>query len=275
MKTLQWVVRLVSHNFWWKVLALAIAVLIWAVVASEPELSTYTTAHVEYKNLPDGLELSSEPVTQIVLELRGPSGELRGLGDGGQHPAAILDMSNAAPGERTFPIGAANVRLSRGVHIVRAIPSQVRLAFEQRLERSVPVVVRLRGEFHDRLPGGQRYGRAGATGDCGPAEPRGARQFSTHRSGGCFLADDERAVRGERLCRRFVRALPLDAHRDRDGDHDERKRIGDLELRWRNSFLEPMAFAVWPAGTRWIEPRSTPLAWRSAMTRARIRTPRF
>ncbi len=149
MKTLQWVVRLVSHNFWWKVLALAIAVLIWAVVASEPELSTYTTAHVEYKNLPDGLELSSEPVTQIVLELRGPSGELRGLGDGGQHPAAILDMSNAAPGERTFPIGAANVRLSRGVHIVRAIPSQVRLAFEQRLERSVPVVVRLRGEFHD------------------------------------------------------------------------------------------------------------------------------
>jgi hypothetical protein len=140
---------LVSHNFWWKVLALAIAVLIWAVVASEPELSTFATARVEYKNLPEDLELSSEPVMQIMLELSGPSGELRGLGDGGQHPAAILDMSNATPGERTFPIGAANVRLSRGIHIVRAIPSQVRLAFEQRLERSVPVVVRFHGEFHD------------------------------------------------------------------------------------------------------------------------------
>jgi len=149
MKTLQWVAGLVSHNFWWKVLALAIAVLIWAVVASEPELSTFANARLEYKNLPDNLELSSEPVTQITLELRGPSGELRGLGDGGQHPAAILDMSNAAPGEGTFPIGAANVRLSRGVHIVRAIPSQVHLAFEQRLERSVPVKVRLVGEFHD------------------------------------------------------------------------------------------------------------------------------
>jgi YbbR domain-containing protein len=148
MKTLQWVARLVSHNFWWKVLALAIAVLIWAVVASEPELSTFATARLEYKNLPEDLDLSSEPVTQIVLELRGPSGELRGLGDGGQHPAAVLDMSNAAPGERTFPIGAANVRLSRGVHIVRAIPSQVHLVFEQRLERSVPVSVRF-GEFHN------------------------------------------------------------------------------------------------------------------------------
>ncbi|MGB7759765.1 MAG: CdaR family protein [Bryobacteraceae bacterium] len=151
MKTLQWVAGLISHNFWWKVLALALAVLIWALVASEPELSTFASARVEYKDLPDSLELSSEPVTQVLLELRGPSGELRGLGDGGQHPAAILDMSNAAPGERTFPIGAGNVRLSRGVHIVRAIPSQVHLSFEQRMERSVPVVVKLRGEFHDHL----------------------------------------------------------------------------------------------------------------------------
>ncbi|HEY9141319.1 MAG TPA: CdaR family protein [Bryobacteraceae bacterium] len=149
MKTLQWVTRLVSQNFWWKVLSLAIAILIWVVVASEPEVSTFITARLEYKNLAGNLELSSDPVTQIVLELRGPSGELRGLGDGGQHPAAVLDMSNAAPGERTFPIDAANVRLARGVHIVRAIPSQVRLTFEPHMERSVPVVVRFRGEFHD------------------------------------------------------------------------------------------------------------------------------
>jgi hypothetical protein len=150
VKALQWVGRLVSHNFWWKVLALWIAVLIWAVVASEPELSTFATARLEYKNLPEDLELSSEPVTQVLLELRGPSGELRGLGDGGQHPAAVLDMSNAAPGERTFPVGASNVRLTRGVHIVRAIPSQVRLTFERRLERTVPVVARFRGDPHDR-----------------------------------------------------------------------------------------------------------------------------
>jgi len=146
MRALKWVARMISHNFWWKALALAIAILIWVVVASEPELSTFVTSHLEYKNLPDDLELSSDPVTSIVLELRGPSGELRGLGDGGQRPAAILDMSGAAPGERTFTIGPENVRLSRGVHIVRAIPSQVRLAFEWRMERTVPVVVRLRGQ---------------------------------------------------------------------------------------------------------------------------------
>jgi len=149
MKTLQWLAGLISHNFWWKVLSLLVAMMIWAVVASQPELSTFVTARLEYQNLPDNLELSSDPVTSIVLELRGPSGELRGLGDGGQHPAAVLDMSDTAPGEHTFPIGSGSVRLARGVHLVRAIPSEVRLAFEPRLERSVPVVVRLRGEFHD------------------------------------------------------------------------------------------------------------------------------
>ena len=41
------------HNFGWKLLSLGIAVVIWAVVASEPELSTFATAPVEYKNLPE------------------------------------------------------------------------------------------------------------------------------------------------------------------------------------------------------------------------------
>ncbi len=53
---------------------------IWAMVASEPELSTFVSTQVEYKNLPDDLEISSNPVTTVLLELRGPSGELQGLG---------------------------------------------------------------------------------------------------------------------------------------------------------------------------------------------------
>ena len=118
------VVGLFTRNLGWKLLSLAIAVVVWGMVANEPELSTFATVGVEYRNLPENLELSSDPVTQVVLELRGPSGELRGLGDGGQHPAAVIDMTNAVAGDHTFPISAANVRLSRGVHIVRAIPPQ-------------------------------------------------------------------------------------------------------------------------------------------------------
>ena len=136
-------VGLLTRNPGWKLLSLAIAVVVWAVVANEPELSTFTTAAIEYKNLPEDLEIGSEPVSTVKLELRGPSGQLRGEGDGAG-PVVILDMSDVRSGERTFPIGDGNVKLVRGVKLVRAIPSEVRLRFERHSERMVKVVPRFR-----------------------------------------------------------------------------------------------------------------------------------
>jgi len=132
---------LVVHNFWWRVLALALAVTIWALVASEPELSMFATVPLEYRDLPDDLEMTTPPAETVTLELHGPSAELRGLGDS-RSPSVVLDMSQATPGTHTFAIGADNVRLARGVHLIRAIPSQVRFDFDRRLTRAVPVKVR-------------------------------------------------------------------------------------------------------------------------------------
>jgi hypothetical protein len=147
MRALRWI----TDNFLWKLLALAIAVVIWALVATEPELSTFATVRLEFKNLPDDLDIGSEPVTSILLELRGPSGELRtsgveSYGLGAVRPAVILDMSHVQPGERTFAIGSSNVRLPRGVRLVQATPSEVRFLFEHRRERMVLVTPRFRGE---------------------------------------------------------------------------------------------------------------------------------
>jgi YbbR domain-containing protein len=109
-------------------------------------LGTLATVPLEYRNLPDDLEISSEPVSQIVLELRGPSGELRGFGEGGTHPAVVLDMSGMQPGIHTFPIIDRNVKLPRGVRLVRANPSEARFEFDRRLTRSVPVRARIIGQ---------------------------------------------------------------------------------------------------------------------------------
>jgi hypothetical protein len=65
---------------------------------------------------------------------------------GGVRPAVVLDMSGVQAGERTFAIGDGNVRLPRGVRLVRAIPSEVRLDFERRGVREVPVVPRFAGD---------------------------------------------------------------------------------------------------------------------------------
>jgi YbbR domain-containing protein len=138
--------RLIIHNWAWKLLSVLIAVAVWILVASEPELSTFATARIEFKNLTDNLELASTPETTILLELRGPSGELGGLSESGRRPAVILDMAGITPGEHTFAIGPKNVNVPRGVRIVRATPSQVRFDLDRPLTREVPVSVRFSGE---------------------------------------------------------------------------------------------------------------------------------
>jgi len=142
----RFLLSLLTHNFGWKLASLAIAFAIWILVASEPELSTFATARIEFKNLPKNLELSTEPVTSILLELRGPSGELSGLGDGTRRPAVVLDMSGMTPGEHTVAISTANVNIPRAVRIMRATPSEVRFDFDRPLEKTVPVHVRFAGE---------------------------------------------------------------------------------------------------------------------------------
>jgi hypothetical protein len=135
----KWVLRLVSHNFLWKLGALAGAIVIWALVASEPELSTFTNVRLEFRNLPPQIEIGNSPSDTVTLELRGPAGALGRPGE--RRPSVILDMSDVTPGLRTYQIGDGNLALPPGVHLVHAFPSEVRFDFEPRATRNIPVQV--------------------------------------------------------------------------------------------------------------------------------------
>jgi YbbR domain-containing protein len=131
-----------TRNLGWKVLSLAAAVVLWIAVASEPEVSTLVSVRVEYQNLPSGVEVNSDAAESVILEVRGPSGELRGLPETRRLYGVILDMSEVGPGQHTFTITGANVRLPHSVQLVRAVPAQVRLNLEHSDTRRVPVEVR-------------------------------------------------------------------------------------------------------------------------------------
>jgi YbbR domain-containing protein len=131
-----------TNNIGWKLLSLAAAVLLWISVASEPELSTLHSVPVEYKGVPDDLEISSSFVENVTLEMRGPAGRLGDMQD--VRAAAVLDFSSVhVPGVRTFTIDERNVNLARGIQLVRVIPAQLQFRFERRIMREVPVQVRL------------------------------------------------------------------------------------------------------------------------------------
>jgi YbbR domain-containing protein len=139
----------ITRNLVWKIFALAAAFGVWLSVANEPDLATIVSVPVEYNNFPRDLEISSDIVETIQVEARGPSRQIRTLGDSGV--AAIIDFASVtAPGERTFTLTAAQLNLPRGIALIRTIPAQLRFDFEKRAFRTVPVDV----PYSGKLPAG-------------------------------------------------------------------------------------------------------------------------
>jgi diadenylate cyclase len=138
-------IRFLTRNLIWKLFALVVAFGIWLNVASEPELEIIVSVPVEYNNIPKDLEISSTIVESIEVEARGPAGQLRSLND--SHVAEIVDFANVkSPGQRTFTLTSAQLKLPRGIHLIRTIPEQLRFQFEKRITRAVPVKVELSGK---------------------------------------------------------------------------------------------------------------------------------
>ncbi len=143
------ILRLITENFWWKVLSLVVAISIWLNLANEPELATIVSVPVQYENFPKDLEISSDILETIDVEAKGPSNRLRNLTD--SRTAAVINFESILdPGIRTFTLTAQEVKLPRGLQLVRTIPAQLRFTFERRAEKSVPVEVACTG----KLPAG-------------------------------------------------------------------------------------------------------------------------
>ncbi len=146
-------VRKLFHNFLWKLFSLALAIVLWVAFVGRPELDTSVSALVQYQNMPADLEMSSDTLERVYLEVRGAAAGLRSF-----DPTRIAVVINLAsvqrPGEYTFTVERSHIDLPFGLKLVRATPSQLRLRFERRVSLDVPVRIRVSGS----LPSGFRVG---------------------------------------------------------------------------------------------------------------------
>ncbi len=147
-------IRRIFKDWPWKLVSLCAAVIIWVLVASEPEMATVLRVPVQYKDAPLNLEISSDIASTVRLELVGVSGTLKQFSS--VPSPVVLDFSSVrGPGERTFNIDAKTVKLPKGVQLVRAVPAQLRYTFERQEQRFVPVEVQWSG----MLPNGGQIGQ--------------------------------------------------------------------------------------------------------------------
>jgi YbbR domain-containing protein len=138
------VIELLTRNLGWKIFALLVSLMLWFAYARDPEIGAFVSVPVEYRSMPENLEISSDLVGAVSIDLRGPSEKVANFI--GAKSAVVLDFSGIhKPGEQTFQIDERNITLPSGMRLERAIPAQIRLEFERRTQQDVPVEVRFSG----------------------------------------------------------------------------------------------------------------------------------
>jgi hypothetical protein len=127
-----------------KALSVALAVMLWIIVAGEETIERGMRVPLELRQFPAGLELQGEAPLLVDVRVRGGAGTLSRLGAG--DIAAVLDLHGARPGHRLFQLTPDQVRAPFGVQVVQVTPQTVALAFEASASRVVPVVPAVEGD---------------------------------------------------------------------------------------------------------------------------------
>jgi YbbR domain-containing protein len=130
------------RNLGLKILALALASLLWLTVAGEHVGERVMRVPLEFHNIPPDLEIVGDPPTSVDVRVRGSSGVISRLQAG--DVVASLELRGSRPGSRLLHI--EEVRAPYGVEVSQVLPATVSLELEKMASRVVPVVPELDGE---------------------------------------------------------------------------------------------------------------------------------
>lgn len=134
----------IFRNFGLKVLSIALAALLWGLVAGQREAERALRVPLEYRNIPEHLELLGEPASLVDVRVRGSSGVLGELR--AADLVAVLDLRTARSGRRLFHLVPGDIAVPAGVKVLQVTPSTLPLVFEESAQRTVPVVPDLDGD---------------------------------------------------------------------------------------------------------------------------------
>ena len=137
--------RYVLHNLGLKFISLALAVGLWLAVVRDPVAEVAVDVPIEFHNIPQSLEISSENIPRAQIRLRGPEQAIRHLQPSDVY--AEVELGGLRPGQRTCDLTAQQIHQPSGLEVVQVVPNQLHLTFDARLIRQVPVQPRIVGTF--------------------------------------------------------------------------------------------------------------------------------
>lgn len=130
-------VRLFEH-LGLKLLSISLALLLWGLVAGQREAERSLRVPLEYRNIPENLEMIGEPASVVDVRVRGTTGALAMTRS--TDVVAVLDLGAARTGRRLFHLLPGDISVPTGVNVLQVSPSTISLTFEASAARQVPIV---------------------------------------------------------------------------------------------------------------------------------------
>jgi YbbR domain-containing protein len=127
-----------------KIVSVALATLVWVLVAGEQIVERSLRIPLEFVNLPSQLELTGDTPNVVDVRVRGSSGVLGRVAAG--ELVAVIDLRSARAGQRLFHLTASDVRAPFGIDVVQVTPSNISMTFELSASKRVPIVPNVEGE---------------------------------------------------------------------------------------------------------------------------------
>jgi YbbR domain-containing protein len=127
-----------------KILAVALASVLWLTLAGEHVVERSLRVPLEFRNIPEALEIVGNAPESVDVRLRGSSAVLSRVQSG--EIVAVIDLATARAGSRLFHIRADEVRAPYGVDVAHVVPATLALELEKSARRRVPVVPAVEGD---------------------------------------------------------------------------------------------------------------------------------
>jgi YbbR domain-containing protein len=132
------------RNLGLKLLSLALSAVLWLTLAGEHVVERSLRVPLEFRNIPEALEIVGNAPDSVDVRLRGSSAVLSRVQPG--EIVAVIDLAAARAGSRLFHIRSDEVRAPYGVEVSQVVPATLALELEKSARRRVPVVPAIEGD---------------------------------------------------------------------------------------------------------------------------------
>jgi YbbR domain-containing protein len=136
-------VRLLGGNTPLRIASLALAAVLWFVIAGRQTAERGVPIPVELRNVPRDLELTGDAVNAVDVRVRASPGLINSLEAGTL--LATIDLAGAEEGERIVQLTPRMIQVPFGFRVVKITPSLLTLNLERTQRKTIPVRPRVIG----------------------------------------------------------------------------------------------------------------------------------